>query len=218
MASARSVADLAYLYAIWGRQDRARAHAPARCGHVPRTAGVNKVADRAYAGYTNPLNEKFFALYAAQGSCDIAGFELVTRHLQREVWSRSGRRAVIIADALRLDSAFAIQELLRAEDVEIHTVRAMIPTVTPIGMTAMLPLDGLEVGFEFENNQLHPTVNGRDAAARTNRLEVLTEFGAECHEIEEVENMTAPPEHLGNLLVVFGHEKWISLDTAAQRP
>lgn len=206
VASARSVADLASVY-VFGAGKIEREHLRLRGAAMSHgLPSINKVADRAYAGYTNLLNEKFFPLYTAQVSCDIDGFELVTRHLQRELWSRSGRRAVIIADALRLDSAFAIQELLRAEDVEVHAVRAMIPTVTPIGMTAMLPLDGLEVGFEFENNQLHPTVNGRDAAARTNRLEVLTEFGAECHEIEEVENMTAPPEHLGNLLVVFGHE------------
>ena len=117
---------------------------------------ISKVADRAYAGYTNPLNEKFFGLYAAQGSCELAGFEFVTSHLQREVWSHSGRRAVVIVDALRLDGAFAIQNALKGHEVEIHTVRAMLPTVTPIGMTAMLPLEGVQVTFEVKANRSAP--------------------------------------------------------------
>jgi hypothetical protein len=168
---------------------------------------ISKVADRAYAGYTNPLNEKFFGLYAAQGSCELAGFEFVTSHLQRELWSHSGRRAVVIVDALRLDGAFAIQNALKGHDVEIHTVRAMLPTVTPIGMTAMLPLEGVQVTFEVKANSLHPRVNGKDTAARSNRLALLSEFGADCREIEDVENTPAAACAFGPLLVVFGHEE-----------
>jgi len=167
---------------------------------------ICKVADRAYADYTNPLNEKFFGLYAAQGTCELAGFNLVTAHLQQDLWGRSGRRAVIIADALRLDAAFAIRDCLKGQDVEVHTVRAMLPTVTPIGMTAMLPLEGVHVTLDVEANNLHPRVNGKDAALRSNRLALLKEFGADCREIEEVENTSAPSGAFGNLLVVFGHE------------
>ena len=82
-------------------------------------------------------------LYAAQGSCELAGFEFVTKSPAARGVARSGRRAVVIVDALRLDGAFAIQNALKGHDVEIHTVRAMLPTVTPIGMTAMLPLEGV---------------------------------------------------------------------------
>jgi len=169
---------------------------------------ISKVADRAYAGYTNPLNEKFFGLYAAQGSCELAGFEFVTSHLHREVWSHSGRRAVVIVDALRLDSALAIQNALKGQEVEIHTVRAMLPTVTPIGMTAMLPLEGVDVTFEARAGSLHPRINGKDMAARSNRLALLREFGADCREIEDVENTpSASASAFGPLLVVFGHEE-----------
>jgi hypothetical protein len=114
---------------------------------------------------------------------------------------------VIIGDALRLDAAFAIQDSLRGHEVEIHTIRAMLPTVTPIGMTAMLPLGGVRVTFEVEANNLHPRVNGKDAALRSNRLALLREFGADCREIEEVENTSAASGAFGSLLVVFGHEE-----------
>jgi hypothetical protein len=168
---------------------------------------ISKVADRTYAGYTNPLNEKFFGVYAAQGSCELADFEFVTKHLQREVWQRSGRRAVVIVDALRLDGSFAIKSALTGHDVEIHTLRAMLPTVTPIGMTAMLPLDGVKFSFDVEANNVHPRVNGKDAALRSNRLALLSEFGADCREIEAVENTSGNSGAFGELLVVFGHEE-----------
>ena len=168
---------------------------------------ISKVADRSYASYTNPLNEKFFGLYAAQGSCELADFEFVTKRLQREVWHRSGQRAVVIVDALRLDGAFAIKKALTGHDVEIHTIRAMLPTITPIGMTAMLPLDSVEFTFEVDANNVHPQVNGKDAALRANRLALLREFGADCREIEAVENTSTGVSQFGKLFVVFGHEE-----------
>ena len=163
--SASTADELARLFAAEAARIEGQ-HIQLRSGAMSQgLPSIGKVADRAYASYTNPLNEKFFGLYAAQGTCELASFELVTTHLQREVWGRSGRRAVIIGDALRLDGAFAIRDSLKGHEVEIHTVRAMLPTVTPIGMTAMLPLDGVRVTFEVEANNLHPRVNGKDAAA-----------------------------------------------------
>lgn len=184
-------------------------------GHIRLRSGamshglpaMSKAADRIYGNYTNPLNEKFFGLFAAQGTCDLVDFEFVTEHLKRELWQRSGRRAVVIVDALRLDGAFAIQKALTGHDVEIHTMRAMLPTVTPIGMTAMLPLDGVRFCFEVEANNVHPKVNGKDAALRSNRLALLAEFGADCREIEAVENTSGLAGKFGELLVVFGHEE-----------
>ena len=202
-----TAAELANLYVAEAGRIEGQ-HIQLRSGGMSQgLPAISKVADRAYAGYTNPLNEKFFGLYAAQGSCELAGFEFVTSHLQRELWSHSGRRAVVIVDALRLDGAFAIQNALKGHDVEIHTVRAMLPTVTPIGMTAMLPLEGVQVTFEVKANSLHPRVNGKDTAARSNRLALLSEFGADCREIEDVENTPAAAGAFGPLLVVFGHEE-----------
>lgn len=202
-----SANDLARIYAAEAARIEG-VHIRLRSGAMSKgMPAISKVADRIYAGYTNLLNEKFFGLYAAQGSCELADFELVTSHLQREVWLRSGRRAVVIVDALRLDGAFAIQKAVTGHDVEIHTVRAMIPTITPIGMTAMLPLDGVKFSFEVEANNVHPKVNGKDAALRSSRLALLSEFGADCREIEAVENTPGLTATFGDLLVVFGHEE-----------
>ena len=35
----------------------------------------------------------------------------------------------------------------------------------------------------------------------------MTEFGADCRDIDDLESLSAAPEHLGDLLVVFGHDQ-----------
>jgi hypothetical protein len=113
---------------------------------------------------------------------------------------------VIIVDALRYDCAVAIGHQLHGQKVEVTSVLAMLPTVTPVGMTAMLPLSGSTVELDFKQNSLHPKVGGRDFAARGARLDFLTEFGADCRDISAVEAASSLPD-AGDLLVVYGHEE-----------
>ncbi|WNZ59538.1 PglZ domain-containing protein [Myxococcus sp. MxC21-1] len=167
---------------------------------------VAKVADRAYASYTNALNEAFFKQIAAAKSLDGLGLPGVTQQLEKSIWKGHGRRAVIIVDALRYDCAVAIGEHLRGQSVEITPVLAMLPTITPVGMTAMLPLSGSTVEVELKQNSLHPKVGGKDFAARAARLTFLDEFGADCRDISEVESASVLPD-AGDLLVVYGHEE-----------
>ena len=177
--------------------------------HAAEEAGlpaVARVADRSYAAYTNLLNEAFFQKVAATRSLDGLGIPGVTQHLEQSFWKAHGRRAVIIVDALRYDCAVAIGDLLRGQTVEVTPVLAMLPTVTPIGMTALLPLSGASVALELKNNSLHPKVNGKDTAARENRLNYLRDFGADCRDISEIES-ASEALNAGELLVVFGHEE-----------
>jgi hypothetical protein len=121
--------------------------------------------------------------------------------------SGAGQRAVVIVDALRYDCAHALKDLLIGQHVEVQAMRAALPTVTPIGMTALLPLGSAMIALEVEHNSLHPKVNGKDTAVRANRLTFMADFGADCRDIEDLENMATRPPDLGKLLVVFGHEE-----------
>jgi hypothetical protein len=167
---------------------------------------VSKVADRAYASYTNALNEAFFKQVAFAKSLGDLGLPGVTQHLEESIWKGHGRRAVIIVDALRYDCAVTIGEHLRSQSVDVVPVLTMLPTVTPVGMTAMLPLSGTTVELDIKQNSLHPTVDGKDFAARAARLSFLTEFGADCRDISEVEAASSLPD-TGDLLVIYGHEE-----------
>jgi hypothetical protein len=170
-------------------------------------ATAARVADRAYASYTNELNNAFFKRLSEAGTVTASELPHVTAHLEQTVWNAKGRRAVVIVDALRYDCALAIKERLHGHAVSVEPVLAMLPTVTAIGMTALLPISKADTKLEISGNTLRPRVNGKDMSARANRLAFLETFGAQCRDIDEIEKESAPPAGLGELLVVYGHEE-----------
>jgi len=204
---AKSPGELAQVYCEYaGTIDRAHAQlkATAEEHDVPEVVAL---VDRGYGDYANDLNQRFFESYTADDSLDIPGVPFVTDRLDAHVWSSGGRRAVVIVDALRYDCALALVERLRGQDVKLEALRAMLPTRTPIGMSALLPKDLVPTSLRVEHNELHPQVNGVDTSQRANRLDLLRKFGATCLEIGDFEAAKAPPPKARDLLVVFGHEE-----------
>ena len=177
------------------------------CGATESTDRQRTVADRAYASYTNTLNSRFFERYIDSGNADIPKLPYVTEHLEARLWRTQGRRAVLVVDALRYDCAHLVRQALPNLDVQLEPLRAALPTVTPVGMTALLPLSATEVSFDVKGNGLHPRLDGKDAAARSTRIAFLQAFGADCRPIDDLEARANPPDALGDLLVVFGHEE-----------
>ena len=167
---------------------------------------VTQAADRAYGAYANALNARFFDRLCAEDFDKIPDLPIVTQQLEETLWHRHDKRAVIIVDALRYDCAFLIKESLHEHQVDIAPMAAVLPTVTSVGMTALMPLSGAEVAVEITGNSVCPKVNGKDMAARANRLAYLAEFGADCREIDALEAMSDPPKRMGKLLAVFGHD------------
>ena len=160
-----------------------------------------------YADYANALNGRFFQQLVASGNAALVGLPIVTARLEETVWRAKGKRAVIIVDALRYDCALAIKELLREQEVDIEPLVAVLPTVTPIGMTALMPVSNANVTIEVRGNSIHPKVNGKDTSVRANRIAFLEEFGATCMEIGEVEATSDTSSEPCDLLVVFGHDE-----------
>lgn len=168
---------------------------------------ISKIADRSYAAYTNALNGRFFKAYATSKTPAIDGVPPVTAKLEQVLWGVSQRQAVIIVDALRYDCALAIAGLLKGQDVAVEPMLAELPTITPIGMTALMPISGAEVALKVSGNNLQPFVNGKDCSQRSERMKFLESFGADCRQIEAIEVTNQPPEDLGNFLVVVGHDQ-----------
>ena len=167
---------------------------------------IARVADKAYARYAKALNAHFFTAYSRQQSPNIDGITEVSAHLDKKIWQASGKRAVLIVDALRYDCAHAIADTLTGLAVSIKALRAELPTVTPIGMTALLPISNAEFSFEAKKNYPHPMINGSDMAQSQNRADYLTQQGADVRKIDVIEAQTDAPGDLGELLVVFGHD------------
>ena len=207
----KSSGDLAKVYCEFaGTLDRAHAQlkATAEEHDLPEVVAV---ADRGYADYANDLNQRFFEAYTADDNLDIPGVPFVTDRLDAQVWSAGGRRALVFVDALRYDCALALVDRLHEQDVKVEPLRAMLPTRTPIGMSALLPKTLAPTSLQVEKNELHPQTNGLDTSQQANRLALLKEFGATCLKIEDVEAAKLPSAKPRDLLVVFGHEEVDSL-------
>jgi hypothetical protein len=167
---------------------------------------IGQVADRAYADYANTLNQRFFDMLLTQDVADIPGVMSVDQKVETAIWHAKGKRAVLIVDGLRYDCAHSIKDALPSFEIKINPVRAILPAVTPIGMTALLPLLGKGVKLEHQGNNIRLLVNGKDMSQRQNRLNYLIEFGADCYDITKIEEIDKPPKKISDLLVVFGHE------------
>jgi hypothetical protein len=74
-------------------------------------------------------------------------------------------------------------------------------------MTALMPISGAEVALKVSANNLQPFVNGKDCSQRSERMKFMESFGADCRQIEAIEVTNQPPDDLGNLLVVVGHDQ-----------
>jgi hypothetical protein len=204
-AAATDVDTLADVYVGNAHQVDAshlRVRAGAESHELPEAA---RVADRIYAGYTNELNSRFFDRLAAGETIDLAGIPYVRDHLDTTVWRATGRRAVVIVDALRYDCAEEVRLALGGV-TEIQALRAALPTITPVGMTALLPKAIGEPSLEVSGTSVRLLISGRDMAVRANRIKALAESGADCRDIEDLERVSQKPSDLGELLVVFGHD------------
>lgn len=167
---------------------------------------INAIADRHYADYALALNGCFFERFARQATARIDGLPDAGEKLASSLWGAKGRRAVIIVDALRYDCALALGDALPGLEVSIQPMCAELPTVTAMGMTALLPLGSAKLSLSTSGNTLRPLVDGQDCAARAKRLALLAAFGADCRDIDDVEALSDVND-LGELLVLFGHDE-----------
>jgi len=137
-----------------------------RCGH-------------AYRDILRRMNDRFCMLLEAEGAWPPAGLPP-----QGGFWARiqgalkPGQRvAVMFVDALRYELAQELREALEQEDAgdqrEISACLAAIPTVTPIGMTALLP-GGDRRRVAYGNNweiTIEGSGNLKDKSARRKWIE-----------------------------------------------
>lgn len=166
-----------------------------------------RIIDRTYAAYANQLNQTFFTAFTATETADIPGLPFVTDQMDAHVWSQKGKRAVIIVDALRYDCALALKTMLTGSEVSVAPMRAMLPTITPFGMSALLPASHGPDRLIEKGKLRVPALGGLDLSERSNRIKQMTAAGAECREIDTIENASAKPSKLPPLMVVFGHEE-----------
>jgi hypothetical protein len=128
---------------------------------------LEEVADtirKLHRRYLEETNKRFaVALESAQG-LDATGLPP-----QRSFWPAhgDGRRAILVLDAFRFDLARELEHKLGSAggqvSVELRPLRASLPSITPLGMASLLPLEGIEV--DVSDGTWSIRARGADAGA-----------------------------------------------------
>jgi hypothetical protein len=141
--------DAVRLYAEEGwRVDLLHLRVRAMCARAHGPEVVRRLADLAYFELVSRFADRLFDLVEAEGSWPPAGVP-GPGSIREALWSKGRRRkAVVVTDALRLDLAQLVAERLEGE-VSLDVLATTLPTNTPFGMAALLPLpeEGPAVSF-----------------------------------------------------------------------
>jgi hypothetical protein len=153
--------------------------------------GLDEVAEtvrKLHRRYLEETNKRFaVALESAKG------LEATGLPSQRSFWPASdGRRqAILVLDAFRFELARELEEKLRSAGgqvaVELRALRAQLPSITPVGMASLLPLDGIKVDVSDGTWAIRPSgvdVTAPDLATKEGRERLLTSMVAGYDSIE----------------------------------
>ncbi len=124
--------------------------------------------------FTKHLEAMGWPLAGRLANADV--FDSVVEPMLKE----SGRRvAFIMVDALRYELGVTLhRQLAETEQAEIRAACAQLPTVTPVGMTSLLPGAGAGLRLHREGGGFGVTLNGTKIATVPNRMEVMrSRFG-----------------------------------------
>jgi hypothetical protein len=194
----------------WWRLDHLHVRLRAACRRATGMEQVRRLTDLAYFDAVSKINARFCELVEAQpvwppdGSTDVAS-------IRAELWQPTGRTAVLIVDACRWDLAQSIKQRL-GEGCTLTPLIATLPTETPFGMTALLPLAEMPLQVRFgEHGQVDLRQDGsanlaqRDGrkALLQSRLTGLGRNGLAFIELQDLLGADAPPR--AKVVVVFDH-------------
>lgn len=154
----------------WWQADRLHLRVRAACSRISGLEHVRRVADLAYFAYADAVNdrlssfveeEKSWPPEQTQAAASIAGV----------LWdARAGRVGVVVSDGLRWDLA---KDLSGTLPVELSAAIATLPTTTPFGMSALLPLAAAEIAVTLEGGVALRVKDGPDLATRDGRKKFL---------------------------------------------
>jgi hypothetical protein len=172
----------------WWRVDRAYQRYRADFeGHL----GLDDVADtvrKLHRRYLEETNKRF-----AEAIASAQGLEATGLPPQRSFWPSTDaeRRAVLVLDAFRFDLARELEEKLHSAGgqvtVELHAMQGPLPSITPLGMASLLPLEALEVDVSDGTWSIRPggaDANAPDLATKEGRERLLASLLAGYQSIE----------------------------------
>ena len=129
---------------------------------------------RRYEAFCHRAAEGFTRALAGHG-WQVPGLLAQTRVFEDEVRSRPARKAYLLVDALRYEMGVALAARLSeiVEDLRLRPVLASLPSITPVGMGALMPGASVAFAVVAQDGKLGVRVDGTflpDLAARKRHM------------------------------------------------
>ena len=161
---------------MWWSIDALYLSVAAACREDPDLVTASALASRVYFDYLDAVNQHFSDLVEPETSWPPPGTRGVV-DVAAKIWAPAGsRQAVLIVDALRFDLARQIADSLGA-GVALDSVLTTLPSTTPFGMTALMPLASGEPAVSYDGDKLSISAGGRsDLHERAGRKAYLESF------------------------------------------
>ncbi len=160
----------------WHRADRLFRHVRSRLTRLDDTAQLESAANPVLTAHDELVDRmgRLFIARLEQDDWDVRGALRQREIFDEHVRAQGGPVAVILADALRFEMGSELARVLEssgATDLQLQPAVAEIPTITRVGMAALLP--GATRSFEISHDDagVHGVVGGTAARSVRDRME-----------------------------------------------
>jgi hypothetical protein len=154
--------------------------------------GLDDLIDAArqnYRDYTEKAQAAFISAVAIEGwpaSGRVRNTEVFDRWVAPALKERGKRVAYMLVDALRYELGVELDSLLTREGAcEVTPVCAQLPTITMVGMAALMPEADGHLRLTRSGDKLVPTIKDKEVVVPKDRLDyVRSIYGDQCDMID----------------------------------
>ena len=170
-------------------------------GSVDGLDDLIEAARQKYRSFTETMQAKFIGAVGSEGwpaSGRVRNTEVFDRWVAPVLKERGKRIAFFLVDALRYELGIELESLLAKEGACVLTpVCAQLPTITPVGMAALMPEADGNLRLTREGDKLVPTLKDKAVVVPKDRLEyVRSIYGDQCDmiDLDELIAMNVSPK------------------------
>jgi hypothetical protein len=172
----------------------------AKMDEEPETEQALAVVRREHEDLIRQMAEGFTGAYRAAG-WTVPGALHQTRIYPEVVKPRAGRTAYFLVDAFRFEmGADLARQLPGASDLTLRPALAALPSITPVGMAALLPGASASFTVVEQKGKVAASVEGTIMPGLVERLKLLKAKVPDVVELTLGKLLTTPPSRLGKTL------------------
>ena len=170
-------------------------------GSVDGLDDLIEAARQKYRAFTETVQAKFIGGVVSEGwpaSGRVRNTEVFDCWVAPALKERGKRIAFFLVDALRYELGVELEKLLAKEGAcELTAVCAQLPTITPVGMAALMPEADGNLRLTRNGDKLVPTLKDKAVVVPKDRLEyVRSIYGDQCDmiDLDELIAMNVSPK------------------------